>query len=252
MNKYYRVTLAHAVGAENGTQFGKKGNQSGDELRFQFWYDRAKGWHTVLRCTDKAKQKLIAKDAIRGVRNKNIGYSQDETRYSLWVMTKPYGFDNSKADKPCNCDCSSFVANNVAFSGITNFEIKDFYTGNMVSRLSNTKAFKMYTANKYIKTYESLKVGDILVGAGHTATVVNTVYWLKTSLSKESATNSRTADVKALQARLNDLGDYGLVVDGEFGNRTDSALKAFQRTHNLKVDGVVGKTTASELGFLFG
>src|SRR6266568_9005901 len=55
-------------------------------------------------------------------------------------------------------------------------------------------------------------------------------------------------DVQALQQRLNDLGaDPRLVVDGVFGARTEAAVIAFQRTHNLVPDGVVGPRTRAAL-----
>lgn len=52
--------------------------------------------------------------------------------------------------------------------------------------------------------------------------------------------------VAALQLRLRDLG-AGLKGTGYFGNGTDTAVEAFQRTHGLAVDGVVGPETALAL-----
>ncbi|MET7365954.1 peptidoglycan-binding domain-containing protein [Streptomyces sp. NPDC005566] len=48
--------------------------------------------------------------------------------------------------------------------------------------------------------------------------------------------------VKAAQTQLNVYG-YGLTVDGEFGSRTKSAAVAFQTTHHVQVDGVIGPET---------
>lgn len=53
-------------------------------------------------------------------------------------------------------------------------------------------------------------------------------------------------DVKDLQNALNKFG-YGLVVDGDFGPKTDSAVRDFQKNHGLKVDGKVGPLTWAEL-----
>jgi peptidoglycan hydrolase-like protein with peptidoglycan-binding domain/N-acetylmuramoyl-L-alanine amidase len=56
-------------------------------------------------------------------------------------------------------------------------------------------------------------------------------------------------DVEDLQEHLIKLGynlsEYG--ADGHFGNETKSALKEFQRDHNLVVDGLVGKDTRAAL-----
>lgn len=60
--------------------------------------------------------------------------------------------------------------------------------------------------------------------------------------------------VQSLQSLLvgfgYDLGNYGSRgngVDGIFGEATDEAVRAFQKLHNLTVDGLVGKDTWSHL-----
>ena len=52
--------------------------------------------------------------------------------------------------------------------------------------------------------------------------------------------------VKDLQARLNAFG-YGLIIDGDFGPKTDMALRDFQKKHNLVVDGICGPLTWAAL-----
>lgn len=49
--------------------------------------------------------------------------------------------------------------------------------------------------------------------------------------------------VKLLQTRLNDKAGAGLLVDGDFGKKTDTAVKAFQAERSLVVDGIVGDKT---------
>jgi peptidoglycan hydrolase-like protein with peptidoglycan-binding domain len=60
-------------------------------------------------------------------------------------------------------------------------------------------------------------------------------------------------DVRAVQAFLHGAGGIAhLVVDGDFGALTQSAVKAFQRAHALTCDGIVGPGTLAkmrELGF---
>lgn len=52
--------------------------------------------------------------------------------------------------------------------------------------------------------------------------------------------------VRTLQQALNRFG-YGLVVDGDFGPKTDAAVRAFQRSQGIGVDGIVGPITWSRL-----
>jgi len=54
------------------------------------------------------------------------------------------------------------------------------------------------------------------------------------------------AKVKAVQSQLNESG-YGLTVDGAFGPATDSAVRSFQSSKGLGVDGVVGDNTWNKM-----
>ncbi len=52
--------------------------------------------------------------------------------------------------------------------------------------------------------------------------------------------------VKSLQRALNAKGAK-LTIDGDFGNKTANAVRAFQSANNLKVDGIAGEGTAAAL-----
>ena len=54
--------------------------------------------------------------------------------------------------------------------------------------------------------------------------------------------------VAEIQTRLKNWGYYDGAVDGIFGSRTEKAVKYFQRTNNLAVDGQVGDKTLAALG----
>ena len=58
---------------------------------------------------------------------------------------------------------------------------------------------------------------------------------------------SRGAEVVELQSRLKKLGYYTGNVDGDFGDSTRLAVRAFQKNNNLYVDGRVGAGTADVL-----
>lgn len=55
------------------------------------------------------------------------------------------------------------------------------------------------------------------------------------------------ADVKRLQELLTELGYDCGTADGIFGSKTEAAVKAFQKAHNLYVDGIVGAKTRDAL-----
>ena len=57
---------------------------------------------------------------------------------------------------------------------------------------------------------------------------------------------SQGSSVEQLQTALNDHGD-SLSVDGKFGKLTHGAVKDFQRSHGLKIDGIVGPETRGAL-----
>lgn len=50
-----------------------------------------------------------------------------------------------------------------------------------------------------------------------------------------------------IQQRLNDLGHYGLVVDGVYGAATTAAVADYQHVHGLAVDGIAGNQTVTSL-----
>jgi len=59
--------------------------------------------------------------------------------------------------------------------------------------------------------------------------------------------HSQGPEVAQLQTRLKELGLYGGPIDGDFGGGTDAAVRAFQRSKGLDVDGQVGPTTWAAL-----
>jgi hypothetical protein len=75
--------------------------------------------------------------------------------------------------------------------------------------------------------------------------------------TEQSANNSQTVDlvfgstgeaVIKLQQRLRDKGFSPGAIDGDFGENTEAAVKAFQSSVGLKADGIVGSNTRVALG----
>lgn len=54
-------------------------------------------------------------------------------------------------------------------------------------------------------------------------------------------------DVKALQILLNGKHKANLSVDGDFGSKTDAAVRNYQKAEGLGVDGIAGKNTMGSL-----
>jgi N-acetylmuramoyl-L-alanine amidase len=63
------------------------------------------------------------------------------------------------------------------------------------------------------------------------------------SLNLQPSPMMRGDDVAALQARLTEMGFNAGRVDGVFGERTESAVKEFQQSVGIKVDGKCGPAT---------
>ena len=59
--------------------------------------------------------------------------------------------------------------------------------------------------------------------------------------------NSRSTYVLILQDGLNALGYSTRTLDGKFGPNTESALRGFQRSVGLSVDGICGCSTWKKL-----
>lgn len=77
-----------------------------------------------------------------------------------------------------------------------------------------------------------------------TKTTTNAINCPKINLKK----GSKGDDVKTLQTMLKALGYYTRQIDGDFGQYTDSAVKAYQRNAGgLLVDGIFGPVTCKKL-----
>lgn len=66
--------------------------------------------------------------------------------------------------------------------------------------------------------------------------------------AKHIVKGDTTANIKAVQTRLSNLGYYTYKIDGIWGSRTTSAVKKFQKDYGLVADGIVGTRTEKALG----
>lgn len=165
------VYIGNAVGDEHGkASGGEPGDQTGKELRIQPWYLNKKGWRVFRPKSYEVAQKL-ADDMRAACDNPAIGYDQKQ-RNTLYTVADQVGFDCSKVDKPCECDCSSLVRVCLAYAGI---KTGNFNTASEPSVLKKTGAFDEMIGPEYTDESGWLKTGDILVTTvkGHTAIVLN-------------------------------------------------------------------------------
>ena len=63
-----------------------------------------------------------------------------------------------------------------------------------------------------------------------------------------SKVGSTGEEVRQIQSKLKSLGFYSGTVDGIYGARTQSAVKAFQKSCGISADGIAGPTTLLYLG----
>ena len=252
------VKIGSARIDENGKAHGgKAGDQNGRELSTQAWYLHSKGWR-VFRAKNPAVAEKIAQCMERACKNEKIGYDQHQ-RNTLYDVAKTVGFDTAKVTKACETDCSALVRVCIAYAGITSLP-SDFRTGNMPANLVKTGAFTELTGSKYQSQSTYLGRGDILVTktSGHTVVVLTNGPKFDGAIAtaRKYALGDRVirygcegSDVKLLQEYLlklgYDLGKYGS--DGDFGDCTDLALRAFQQDVKLSVDGECGLKTLAAL-----
>ena len=251
------VKIGSARIDENGRAHGgKAGDQTGREVSTQSWYLHAKGWR-VYRAKNRSAAEKIAQCMERACKNSKIGYDQYQ-RNSLYKEAEKFGFDTAKVTTPVETDCSALVRVCCAYAGILGLP-EDFRTGNMPGNLNRTGAFTELTGTKYQEQSLYLGRGDILVTktSGHTVVVLsNGSKYEGTVQPKEYNIGERVlkqgcegVDVRIMQEALlklgYDLGSWGC--DGDFGDATELALKAFQKTAGLDVDGKCGPETLAAL-----
>lgn len=239
--------IGQASLGENGKiSGGIAGDNTGKEVYISNYKVHSKGWR-VLRAQNDAVAKGIAVAMEAACNNDLIGYDQIQrnTLYDLIVDDK---FDPSKADQPCETDCSALVRVCILYAlrknGISNL-IEEFYTGNQASILLKTKLFTEMLGDIYTTQPDYLKRGDILVTKtkGHTVVVlddgdsislgkdIQDTYALG---ERELKNGSEGRDVQQLQTHLIELGfecgKWG--ADGDFGDLTEVALKGLQKYLN--------------------
>lgn len=256
------VKIGSARSDERGRAHGgKSGDQkSGREVSTQGYYVHSKGWR-VLRCVDADKALRIARAMQAACATNLIGYDQWQ-RDTLYKAVKDKGFDIAQLTKAVETDCSALVRVCVAYAYGYDVITGDsrFSTSNMCARLLKTGFFTELKGTKYTKQDKYLKRGDILCTKtqGHTVVVLTDgsradedappepIYTLGDRALYNGCEGS---DVKELQTLLISLGyDCGRWgADGDYGDATELAVMAFQKSTGLDADGTYGPETHAAL-----
>jgi len=75
--------------------------------------------------------------------------------------------------------------------------------------------------------------------------------WPSVSITTDSSKSDDivrvNADPKDIQTALSAAGYYQGAIDGKIGQKSQKAIKDFQKDHGLKADGVIGQKTWAEL-----
>ena len=257
------VIIGSARGDERGAiTGGQAGDQTGKEVCTEYWYKSKLGW-VLIRPKSPIVADRIAQDCEMGCANNKIGYDQSNNQ-SLWYEVEPYGWDCSKATKPCETDCSQFAR--VCISYALKKAVPYFYTGDMVEKLSATGEFDILTASKYTTTSDYLKRGDLLCTRtkGHTVIVLSdgakaykkvitedgwwgkdTTHYLQETLNTpvDGIISSQYRNNKKYLKNINtNSWKFALVKP-----KGSTCIKALQRLIGADQDGICGMNTIKKL-----
>ena len=245
------VLIGHAsIDERSKAKGGLAGDQTGKEVCTRNWYD--KDWDLVLRPKTDALAENSARICETICACELVGYDQNQ-RNTLW---KAY-LETRKIVpiKKVECDCSAFMTY-CAILGGANITYGDNAptTSTMATKFKASGNYEVLTDKKYTESSDYLKRGDILVKKGsHTVMVLSD----GAKVGKTSKGNiaiptvtlrkgSKGSDVTKLQNALNTLFATGLVVDGDFGKKTEDAVKSVQTTlknlgyYTSTIDGIFG------------
>lgn len=255
------VLIGHASIDERGKAYGgAAGDQTGKEVCVRSWY--ANGWSVLLRFKDPAQAEKAARFVEQCCASNMVGYDQYQ-RNTLRDRAREAGWIGSKIATKCETDCAAFMTVAAEAAGVN---MDSTYlqlvgggwnapvTSTMRAKFRATGAFDVLTDSKYLTTDAYLQRGDILVKeTAHTVMVLSdgaragdtTITEEGTVMveAKQLASGARGTAVQKLQILLNGLGFNCGSVDGIFGNKTLTAVKAFQKANGLVKDGIVGKVT---------
>lgn len=251
--------IGHAAKDEKGKySAGIAGDQTKAEVYTRTWYNRP--WNCIVRAKDSSVRNKIAEAMEKACANDKIGYDQNQ-RNTLLTLARKVNYDPAKVTTPCETDCSALTSVCCMYAGVSeNYLYRNgnsCTTSTLRNALLASGMFDVLTESKYRTSDKYLLRGDILLYEGHHVAVNLTdgTGTVKTGSkqinpyvepTKTLKSGMKSDSVKWLQWELKQAG-FPIVIDGDFGNATKSAVEKFQSLYNLKVDGIVGGATRSML-----
>ena len=131
------------------------------------------------------------------------------------------------------------------FQGQVDLMVRFIEVNNLVSKLKAldwSGYSRIYNGANYRKNNYDTDLERLYKKHGGNGTIDNT-------RSGYLRLGSKGAGVRDLQAMLK-LAGFGIVVDGDFGEATDAAVRAFQQASSLSPDGIVGPKTNAALSVM--
>ena len=251
------VLIGHASCTETGkAKGGLAGDQTGKEVCIRNWYN--KEWDAVLRPTVQAIAENSARICEQICACELVGYDQNgrNTLWEAYLRTRKI-----VPIEKVECDCSS-LQTYCAILGGANVEYGSNAptTSTMIAKFTANGSYEVLTDEKYTKSSDYLKRGDILVKKGHhTVMVLSDGARVNEKLGKITIPSptirkgNTGTKVSNLQKTLNTLFACGLSVDGDFGNKTEKAVRNTQTTlktlgyYTSTIDGIYGKNNRDAL-----
>lgn len=257
------VRIAEAVHDETGKyKGGKKGDQTGDEVRVRDWYNPKAD--VVIRFNDLNMREKTAYCMERAALNNKIGYNQNQ-RNTVYTEAKKVGWDMGAITVPCNSDCSSTTTVACIYAGCP--ESIMFEGGNcattstLKSRIQRSANVTIYTNSAYTRSSKNLIRGDIVIREGHHVYVVlsngsNASITPASSVPTITKVTKGNSVIKKGQKDANNFVNHDRIAeDGIRGENTKRmATRVLQHAMNLdynaglKEDGEWGSKSDRALG----
>lgn len=154
-----------------GITGGRKGDQTGREVRLREWCDF--GQSAVYRWKSRTYAKIYAKIIRAWCNNPRIGYSQGSNRNGLYTAVRNRGWKYNGITVNCDCDCSAMVIAGVNCTVGKALLGANHSTRDLGDALMKTGLFVRLSGNKYCGQDAYLMEGDILNCPGkHVVTVL--------------------------------------------------------------------------------